>query len=140
LKSETAVNNFSNGYNCAQSVFLAFCEEYGLEGKTALKLTCGLGGGFRSGELCGAVSGAVLAIGLKDGQFDLEDNESKALCHSKMIGFIDQFREQFSSITCKDLLGYDISTEEGKAQHQHGKPVCTEMVKRAAELLVELGY
>ena len=65
-KTEVAVEKFVSGYNCAQSILYAFGPDLGLEGETALKVATGLGGGLGvSGEVCGAVTGGILALGLK---------------------------------------------------------------------------
>jgi len=64
---EKAADIFNGGHNCAQAVLGAFCEEYGLDTDTALRIARGLGSGVRNAEICGAVSGAVLVIGLKYG-------------------------------------------------------------------------
>jgi C_GCAxxG_C_C family probable redox protein len=80
-KEKIASELFGTGLNCAQSVLGAFCNNYGIEQDTAFKITCGLGSGVRSAEICGAVSGAVLVIGLKYG-------ESKRICDIKTEEFI----------------------------------------------------
>ena len=59
LREESATKLFGSGFNCAQSVIAVFCEKYGMDKETALKISGGLGGGFRSGDICGAVSGMV---------------------------------------------------------------------------------
>ena len=67
--AEMAEAKFREGYNCAQSVLFSFCEELGLDAETALKLSCGLGAGMgRQGEVCGAVSGGIVVLGLKFGR------------------------------------------------------------------------
>ena len=58
---QRALDYHKNGYNCAQSVFAACCEYTGMDEKTALAISAGFGGGARSGELCGAVTGAIIA-------------------------------------------------------------------------------
>lgn len=82
---QRALDYHNNGFNCAQSVFAACCEYTGMDEKTALALSAGFGGGARSGELCGAVTGAVMAEGLtfpfNDGQ-DIEARTRSQLSQS----------------------------------------------------------
>lgn len=142
-KQEMAVDTFNNGYNCAQAVVSAFCEDYGLNRETALKLAGGLGGGVRSGNICGAVSGAALVIGLKYGQYAPGDAASKANCNAKTLEFTKEFKKQNGALNCRELLGCDISTSEGfeHAQSQSlCKTKCPGLVESAAALLEELGY
>lgn len=142
-KSEIAAELFDSGFNCSQSVLAVFCEQYGLDKETALKMSCGFGGGMRSGEVCGAVSGAVLVIGLKYGQFEADDKASKDACYSKTVEFLDAFRAKNKSVVCRQILGCDISTKEGYAQAQSGnmfKTTCVDMIKSSVEILEELGY
>jgi C_GCAxxG_C_C family probable redox protein len=140
---ELAVGLFKSGLNCAQAVISVFCEKYGMDKETAHKIACGLGGGFRSGEVCGAASGAVLVVGLKYGQCKAEDAESKANCYAKTEEFLGKFREKNRSIVCREILGIDISTENGKKHAQEKalfRTICDDMVKSAVMILEDLGY
>lgn len=142
-KLNKALNNFRSGFNCGQAVLSAFCEKYDLEMDIALKLASGLGSGFRSGEVCGVASGAVLVIGLKYGQSRSEDIEIKQFCYLKTEEFLDTFRKQNGSILCRDLLGCDISTDEGREKAKNEnlfQVICEEKIKNAVELLEDLGY
>lgn len=142
-KQETALALFNNGLNCAQTVLAAFCDRYGLEEETAIRMAGGLGSGFRSGDVCGAVSGAVLVIGLKYGQRSVEDKGAKLLCYEKTEEFIKAFRAKHGSICCRDIIGCDLSTPEGREQaNREGLfgTICAGKVKSAIDLLIELGY
>jgi len=137
-KNEATVASeaFSNGLYCSQAVLGAFCEKYGMDKSTALKISCGLNSGFRCADMCGAVSGAVLVIGLKYG-------DSKDTCSSKTEEFIKSFREKNGEVLCRNILGCDISTPEGRAKAKKENlfgTVCTKMVFDAALTLTELGY
>ena len=143
IKQDQAAEFFSGGFNCSQSVLAAFCEKYGLDQKTALKAACGLGGGCRSGEICGAVSGAVITIGLKYGHCQPGDAESKANCYAKTAEFLNAFKAQNGSIICREILGCDISTAGGMEQAKSKnlfKTTCVGMVRSAASILDELIY
>ncbi len=142
-KTEIASELFLNGFNCAQAVFATFAEDYGLSRETALKIADPLGGGVRCGEVCGAVTGAALVIGLKHGHTDPDDLASKECC----IGEIQEFRNRFLSyngnLVCRDILGVDICEPKGrKFAHDHNlfHTVCVDMVTSAAEILEDMGY
>lgn len=142
-KQELAAELYDSGFNCSQSVLAVFCEDYGLDRETALKAVCGFGGGFRSGEICGAVSGAVAVIGLKYGQHDAGDKDSKRICYARTKEFIKSFKEKNGSVVCREILKCDISTKEGSEQARSGNlfgTTCSNMVKSAVSLLEELGY
>lgn len=142
-KQELAVELSNRGFNCAQSVLGVFCEKYCVNKETALKMASGLGSGFRSGEICGAVSGAILVIGLKYGQFIAEDKSSKLYCNAKTVEFLNIFKMKNRSCLCREILGCNVSTIEGQKQAQEKnlfKTVCVDMVKSAVAILEELGY
>ena len=76
-RAEQAREYFTAGYNCAQAVFASFSKELGLDEKQALKIGGCFGSGMRKGEVCGACTGALMALGLKYGQDEIGDVESK---------------------------------------------------------------
>jgi C_GCAxxG_C_C family probable redox protein len=138
-----ALAYFNNGLNCAQTVLSAFCEEYGLSKEFAYRLANGLGSGCRSGEVCGALTGAILVIGLKYGQNTIDDLEAKMSCHTKIEEFIRSFQQQNGSIICRDLLGCDVSTKEGLEAAKEKNlfsTICVEKIKNAITMLEDLGY
>ena len=140
---KTAADLFDQGFSCSQAVFAAFCGPYGLDETMALKLSCGLGGGVKHGGICGAVSGAVLIVGLKYGHTDGADKEGKALCGAKTVELLNAFRQRNNHLTCRDILGCDVSTEAGRQQALEQnlfKTVCVDMVTSAAEILEASGY
>ncbi len=103
---------FRDGFNCAQSVFLAYAEDFGLDRETAAKISCGLGGGVgRMREVCGAVTGASLVLGLRHG-------EDKAVVYPHVQEFCRRFKEEVGSIVCHELL----ATTIGVVVPQSGDP------------------
>ncbi|HEX3021571.1 MAG TPA: C-GCAxxG-C-C family protein [Lachnospiraceae bacterium] len=142
-RADKAVEKFLNGLNCSQAVFSAFSESYGLDRDTAIRIACGLGGGARLGEICGAASGAVLVIGLKYGNECYENLESKAHCYEKTREFLEEFQKRNGSVVCKELLDCNISTCEGMDYAKEKKlfiTTCPRLVASAVELLEQLGY
>jgi len=127
---------FGSGLYCSQAVLGAFSEKYGLDKQTAFNISCGLNSGVRCAEACGAVTGAVLVIGLKYGH-------DKALCNQKTQEFIELFAKIHGSIVCRDLLNCNIATPDGleTAREQDlFKTRCMDMVVCAAQLLEDAGY
>ncbi len=111
-RTEKAVGNFGD-YNCCQATISAFAEELNLDMETALKISSGFGGGLSKAEVCGAVSGICMALGLKYGSADPGDLETKKKVKELVKTFMDKFIENNGACTCKGLLGYDKSTENG---------------------------
>lgn len=142
-KTELALELFRSNFNCAQSVFAAFSEDYGIPREMALKISSGLGGGVRCGEVCGAASGAVLVIGLSCGHSVLGDMQAKEFNSSETVEFMKRFRERNKSCVCREILGIDISSPENrmKAKEQNlFNTVCVDMVTSAVEILEDMGY
>ena len=142
-KKEIGKQIFLSGYNCAQAVFSTFSEDYGLDAAVARKIAGGLGGGVRSAEVCGAVTGAVLVIGLRFGQNAPDDQAGKENCYAQTDKFIKIFGERNNSIICRELLGCDIFTEAGRemaVRQQFFTTKCVDMVTSAIEILEEMGY
>lgn len=134
---------FHNGFNCAQSVIGVFCHDYDLDQEDAFRIACGLGGGCRCGDLCGAVSGGVLVVGLRYGNTSAEDTAAKATCDLRTAEFTGKFMERHGSVTCRELLGIDLSLPENreKANAQNLFDLkCRGFVRDAVQLLEELGY
>jgi len=143
VRAEKAVALMRSGFACSQAVFAVFCENFGLEENTALRIACGLGGGVKSGEVCGVVSGAALVIGLQYGHVEASDKAGKALCSEKVREFVRAFRAKKGGIVCRDILGIDISSPEGLAQARAAnlfETVCNGLVAAAVETLEEAGY
>ena len=141
-KPDDAAATFKTGFNCAQSVFAAFGPELGLTREQCLKVACTFGGGMaRSAKTCGAVTGAMMAIGLKFGQTRLDDQEAKKKAYKLAKDLMQQFIARNKSLECRDLLGCDISTDAGLKRAMdmefHTK-VCPKLVKDAAEIAEKL--
>ena len=128
---DDAVELFENGYMCSQAVFAAFSSELGVSRENALKIGACFGSGMRKGEVCGACTGALMALGLKYGDSKIKSNE---VCEK----FLDEFKNANGSYICNDLLGCDISTEEGvkfARENNLFKEICPKMVESAAEIV-----
>ena len=113
----------------------------GLTKETALKIASGFGGGMgRMAETCGAVTGAMMVLGLRFGG-TTPDREAKERVYAKVREFAEQFKARNGSLVCRDLLGCDISTPEGYSIAQEKKLVsttCPKFVRDACEILDEM--
>ncbi|HPF18719.1 MAG: C-GCAxxG-C-C family protein [Eubacteriales bacterium] len=129
--------------NCSQKVFGSFCETYGISLDIGLRMTQSLGGGLRAGEACGALTGALLVVGLKYGSDDLADGSQRRICDEQAADFSKRFRALNGSITCRDLLGIDTSLGSNRSiAKEKGlfRDICPGIIIKAVELLEELGY
>lgn len=127
------------GLNCAQTVFSLFAEDLNLNEETALKISSGFAGGMTCAETCGAVTGSYMVIGLKHG-YTLPDPEEKAKTWARIVDFNKKFKQEHGSLICKELTGYDVSTEEGMAKAREAevfKEICPAFVKTACRILEE---
>ena len=95
---------FKSGYNCAQSVLAAFCEDYNLPRETAFRIASPFGGNKR-GNVCGAITGAMMVAGLKYGTSSSNDPETKQLILEKINQLKIAFKETHDTTICNELLG-----------------------------------
>ncbi len=141
-RSEEAVRRFDAGFNCAQAVFLAFAPELGMEGKAAARVACAFGAGMgRTANTCGAVSGALLAIGLRHGMDDPGDQAAKERTYALARGLLAVFAGRHGTLLCRELLGCDIGTPEGLARMRGEKlhqKVCAGLVTDAVRITEQL--
>ena len=126
-EQEKAVALHHRGANCAQSVLLVFCEKYGLDSESGMRVAGGLGGGLRCGEVCGAVSGGVIVVGLKHAATKPENLDQKKFCGEKTEQFVEAFRQVYGKgkIRCRDLL------------EEKGHDICDELIAGSVALLCE---
>ncbi|NLO47315.1 MAG: C_GCAxxG_C_C family protein [Clostridiales bacterium] len=117
MTEETAAYRlFDLGYDCCQTVLSYCAEDLGMDEEDALKLGSGFGGGLHVGEVCGCVTGAVMALGLKYGFSEPKDDIGKQIMNARTGEFIRRFKEENGALRCKELLGYDVSIPEEKAK------------------------
>ena len=142
-RKDKALEAFRSGFNCAQSVFAAYCDLFDVRESAAIRIGAGFGAGIgRLQKTCGAVSGAVMLIGLR--YYDESDRAgSKRLTYEKVREFISGFEEKNETASCLDLLGVDLSTEEGaRTAGENGlfETKCEKFIRDACELLDENGW
>jgi C_GCAxxG_C_C family probable redox protein len=139
-RTEIAVSKFSEGYNCAQSVFYSFCDDLHFDRNTALKMACGFGAGMgRKEEVCGAVTGGILVIGAKYGRGERDDRTATELTYKKTKELMDRFDKKHGTFICRKLLhGCELTTEEGQKHFEDNKlaaTICQPCVRSVVEIL-----
>lgn len=137
-RSKLAVSHFKEGLSCSQAMLLTYGQELGIDKAAALKISAPFGGGMaRMGEVCGAVTGAFMVIGLKHAV----SKEAKEKLYALVNEFAEKFKSRNGSILCRELLGYNIGTPQGmKAVKEKGliDTLCPKLVEAAAEILEEI--
>jgi C_GCAxxG_C_C family probable redox protein len=133
---------FSSGFNCCQAVLSTYGTGMGMEEEKALKIASGFGAGIAyMGDVCGAVTGAFMVIGLKYGRSEVEDLAARDKTYKLINEFIRRFKEKNSSIKCNELLDTDVSTQEGlQKAHAENKfaTVCPRVVRDSASIVEQL--
>jgi C_GCAxxG_C_C family probable redox protein len=142
-RTEIAVSKFSEGYNCAQSVFYSFCDALRFDKNAALKMACGFGAGMgRKGEVCGAVSGGIMVIGAKYGRGETDGQTAKELTYKKTRELMDRFEKKHGTFICRRLLhGCELTTEEGQKRFKENKlsdTICNPCVRSVVEILDDI--
>jgi C_GCAxxG_C_C family probable redox protein len=141
-RSDEAFRCFMSRFTCSSSVFSTFSDELGLDPDTAKKIGCGFGAGIsRTGNICGAVSGAIMVIGLKYGKTQADDEAATEKTRSLVRQFIHEFEQKNGSVNCIDLLGYDLSDPEAfSVAKDSGLFVtkCPTLVRDAADILEKI--
>lgn len=142
-RGDIAKQNFMNGYNCSQAVLLAFCEDFGLEKETALKISEPFGGGMgRMREVCGTVTGMFMVLGLAMGNSDAKDGSTKKNVYKSVQELAEKFKQDNGSIICRELLGLQKANKESyvpseRTNEYYKKRPCPELCKYAADILEE---
>ena len=138
--SEKAVENFKLGYNCAQSVFLTFAEEFGIDKEMALKISSSFGGGMgRLREVCGAVTSMFAIAGLKYGYTSSDDDIAKTKHYELIQILAKEFESEFGTIICRKLLnlpeGADSPVPSKRTEEYYQERPCEDFIKKASEII-----
>lgn len=137
-----ALELFNAGFNCAQSVFTPFAEECGIPRYQALKLATGLGAGMgRLQNTCGAVTGAILALGLYHGRSELTETQATEVTYQLVKTLVERFESLHGSSECRNILQLDLTTEDGQRvfrEKNYRTTLCARCVKDAAHILNSL--
>jgi len=131
---------FKTGYNCAQSMIGAFEGEIGIDFETSMRLASSFGGGMgRLREVCGALTGLFMVVGLQSGYSDPQDHEAKTRHYQLVQDLASQFRDRFGTLLCRDLLELEETISEPipekRTDEYYQRRPCAEYIRFAASLL-----
>jgi C_GCAxxG_C_C family probable redox protein len=140
---EKAKEKFEQGYNCSQSVLLSFDDLTRIDEVTAINISRGFGAGMgRREEVCGAVTGGTIALGLCIGASDKDENAKRDVTYLKVNNLMDEFAGKFNTYNCRELLGgCDLNTEEGSIKFKEKemrKNICLNCVAESAKIVEKL--
>ena len=141
-RREAAMENFKKGYNCSQSIVLAFEDLLPVDAVTMSKLASSFGGGMgRLREVCGSVSGMFMVAGLLYGYDGPETGQVKADHYARIQELAHRFEEKHGTIVCREMLGltvkHDVPVPEARTDAYYKKRPCGEIIGDAAEILEE---
>jgi len=141
-RADEAVAAFRRGLSCSQAIFSVYGKDLGVETETAEKIASAFGAGVaRTGEICGAVSGALMVIGLTQRPEDIHDATSREQVYATARRFMEEFTARNESVHCTELVGYDLRDPKQFAEAREKKVFatrCSKLVKDAGEILDEL--
>jgi len=142
-KSEIAAAKFLKGYNCAQSILYTFSDELGIDENTALRIATGFGAGMgRKQEVCGAVTGGIMVIGLKYGRGENDERKVMDQAYIKVRALMDRFSAKHGAFICRELVGRcELTTDEGQKEYREQDMlhrVCIPCVETVAEILDDI--
>jgi C_GCAxxG_C_C family probable redox protein len=142
-KQTTAINYFRNHFNCSQSVLTAFGPDLGLSEDESLRIATAFGAGMgRQQHICGAITGALMALGLRYGKGLNDPEEKKSYTYLKTKEFFDEFKRLNGSVNCLDLLdGLDINNPDDHKLIEERNLFdirCEKYVSDAVNILIKL--
>lgn len=140
-RAQAAVESFRGGCACSQAVLGVFGPRYGLDEDSAMRVAAGFAGGMRMAETCGAVTGALMVLGLAHCDASCRQAAGRQAAYGAVTTFASRFRERHGSLSCRELLGCDISTPGGaRAAQEQGlfRTRCVELVRDAALIVDDL--
>ncbi len=140
--SDKAVEYFRSGYNCSQSVLMAFSGEMNIDVETAKNISSGFGAGMgRMQKTCGAVTGAYMVIGLYSGNSNKENKKLKEESYSLVKTFSKKFKARNGYTNCMKILNCDISTPDGRKRADEQKlfeTICEKCVSDSVEIIEKI--
>ncbi|MGW8314464.1 MAG: C-GCAxxG-C-C family protein [Bacteroidales bacterium] len=143
-KSEQAKSYFFSGHNCAQSVLLSFASELHYSTELAEKIAAGFGAGMgRTQQTCGAVTGAIMVMGIMQGERVNNNEQLKSESYRSAKELMEAFTEEFGTTRCSELIGCDLNTPEGSARFTEEnmmENVCAVCVRKAVQIVETLTH
>lgn len=142
METKQIAEEFMKGYDCSQVVLRYFADKLGISEDEANRVAAGFGGGMMLGSVCGAYTGALMALGLKYGHSNPDGlMEQKDIMLAKMGQLKERFTKEFGTVECRELIGYDLSVpEELKTALDSGKLLsyCPGLVEKVIQMTKEI--
>ena len=138
LTDEYVSQKFREGIDCSMIILAGAADDIGITKDEAYRLGSCFGAGMLVGGVCGAVTGAFIAIGYKHGNSELNDLAQKAVVTAKRDLFVEEFRKVHGSIECPVLLGADLRVPEQARRARESGAIDTECPRlcRTAERIL----
>ena len=140
-RTEIAKNYFARKCHCSQAVLASFVDVLGITEEMALKFGSCFGGGMRKGEVCGACTGALMALGMKFGMSEVGDVENQQIADDYARRFLDEFAKQNGSYLCRNLLKHNLASEEERQKaREEGlfASVCPKLIESAVRIAEQM--
>ncbi len=141
ILADKAAEFFDEGYNCSESILKAYLDVF-KKNPTLGAAASGFGGGIGGkGLTCGAITGAVIALGIHHNRQKSDEKEVYASLREKTLALLNNFEKEIGSFNCKDLQPYDLTTLEGREKLHDDKEAakkCKSYLATSAKLLIEL--
>ncbi len=141
-KKEKAITSFKSGYNCAQSVVVAFSDQFGYDKNLVLGTSVGFGGGMgRMQETCGAVTGAFMVLGMYNTAKYSDNLALKNATYQMVREFDQRFKFIHRTTNCLDLLQCDLSSDDGHAYAVENKlfeKICEKCIADAVRIVEDI--
>jgi C_GCAxxG_C_C family probable redox protein len=132
---------FRSGFNCSQAIVAVFSEEHGFPAETALKIAYPFGRGMGGcGHTCGALTGAMMVIGMKYGTAGQNETDKMKLAREKTRRLIEIFESEHGTTLCNDLTGFDqrkLNGPELMAMLPHFHNTCRKFLETVVTFLEE---
>lgn len=140
-RTKIAKDLFSKKCHCSQAVLASFADELGITEEIALKLGSCFGGGMRKGEVCGACTGALMALGLKYGMNSVGDFDNQKIADEYAKKFLNEFAKQNGSYLCRQLMKCNLANDdERQYAREHGlfASICPKLIESAVVIAEQL--
>lgn len=140
-ETTTSVERFLEGNGCSQAILTQYCDQLGVDQLTALKISSGFPAGMQMAGICGAVTGAYMVLGLYFADEESAKSQGRKKVYEAVAEFTRLFRQRHRTLNCRELLGCDIMTPEGKEiadEKNLFKTVCPTFVEDASDILLTI--
>ncbi len=133
----TAGEYHDQGFNCCESVLQGLGDYLGVKSDLIPSIATGFGGGIgHTGGVCGAITGAVMALGIKYGRKDPRDKEQRDWLYRRVENFLQDAEQELGSLNCRDLIGLTLNTDEAMTiyREKNLRRKCHQIIEQVEKL------